>query len=1111
MRTFAVGLMGLWATVAVAAEIQDSAHLLLEKTASVYRDASALQGEMVMVSDITMNGQALNYTNRYEIHADKQGRLRLISYSGQIETQLISDGSRLWVYRGDKKQYLEGCPPKTWQDSDADAHDDEAAACGKSMLRSIPLFMPLWSDDPYAALLDGVMSAVEENAEPSEIDACRMVSCVQKEYTWKMWINERDPSLVRRVTIHHASSNDGEQVEVSIRVDWNNQTINPVLDGREFQFTPPDGAEKVDTFRTSRRQKSEPPNGLLGKPAPEVQLPLLDGGTVDLSPHCGRAVVVLDFWASWCPPCRMALPVLKEASKRWAPSNVVFYAVNRGEDAQKVRSFVEKQPIGFPVVVDDGALAEAFGVEGIPHMVIVDQAGVVQVVHVGYTSDLGRDLDALLSRVLAGEAVAEETLKAWEAEDHTDMPEKEAAYKGKLIPSGPDAVTKKDYCDLQAEFLHKTCTEFYLNTRTNAAGEDELLRYLASYERYMAGYDDPQPPRQALVNGVRALLEKGYDHPVLHYALGMLISEETTPAAYEESTRELQAAAMQFAMPQYDFSWGRYQCAIRMLWKMRRQGANRDEKDEYARIQQDALKAFREALTDQTFSNISLRVPLGELQERMDNCAAVEIPREEITAALASVQDRIHPALYPYAESLRAYSEGWAARGGGYASTVNEENWKVFRDRVDVSRTYAEKAWEAFPCPEIAAHFIDIARCRAKYPNEWRYWFDEAVARQMDWRTAYNSLEFTIYPRWHGSHHEMLQFGEECLATHRFDTIVPSRYEVIVHDISEDSDDPLAIFRKPGVCSNLMAVFDGYLAQHAGNSAKQMDLLTRKVIAAWAAGNYSDAARHLATLGAPLASEPLNWYNAHGLTVCGEISLFNGPYSESFAEVRRLVKTGQKEKTRDALEELLKNGELDAPARYVLEDAYEALRIELALAAGETVALMPPPNLAGWCPETDQWQMREDGTLFSFGREGVFSAIRLRADLGPCFELSGDFEMKGPCYGALLIGGSTDGGGREFRLDFHRPRGTVKVIRKSNPAVEAQVPLTQLNHFLLRIEGRNMTLIVNERVLAEKFELPDDWFGDLIDPVIIGLRNPMHQEAVGIGVRNLVGRRLACP
>jgi thiol-disulfide isomerase/thioredoxin len=119
--------------------------------------------------------------------------------------------------------------------------------------------------------------------------------------------------------------------------------------------------------------------------APDFALPRLDGqpGQVRLADLRGR-VVVLDFWATWCPPCLAMLPMLHELHRELHGRGVEFIAINTdGEDAhEEVASLLARRPFPYPVVADQGAGAR-YGVYSIPHLVVVGRDGKIRRVFIG--------------------------------------------------------------------------------------------------------------------------------------------------------------------------------------------------------------------------------------------------------------------------------------------------------------------------------------------------------------------------------------------------------------------------------------------------------------------------------------------------------------------------------------------------------------------------------------------------------------------------------------------------------------------------------------------------------------------------------------------------------
>jgi thiol-disulfide isomerase/thioredoxin len=151
---------------------------------------------------------------------------------------------------------------------------------------------------------------------------------------------------------------------------------------------------------------------LVGKKAPLFAGTLLDGSPFDLAQHLGQKVVILDFWATWCPPCREGLPTIAEVAAEYQGRGVEFFAIDCGESPEDVRQFLAQTGLRLTVVMDrDGAIGNLYQVDGIPQTVIIGKDGTVRVVHVGLTanlkSDLAHELDGLVD---AGVPVGPERL-----------------------------------------------------------------------------------------------------------------------------------------------------------------------------------------------------------------------------------------------------------------------------------------------------------------------------------------------------------------------------------------------------------------------------------------------------------------------------------------------------------------------------------------------------------------------------------------------------------------------------------------------------------------------------------------------------------------------------
>ncbi len=158
-----------------------------------------------------------------------------------------------------------------------------------------------------------------------------------------------------------------------------------------------------ETSEASSGAQRKSSHGLVGKSAPPMILPTLEGDEFNLSEQKGKNIVILDFWATWCGPCRMVMPIMEEISNAYKDKGVLLIAVNLRETEEEIRKFLQKQGLDPKVVLDrTGSAAEKYQVEGIPQTVIIGKDGLVKAIHVGakpnLKSLLSNTLDELLSQ-----------------------------------------------------------------------------------------------------------------------------------------------------------------------------------------------------------------------------------------------------------------------------------------------------------------------------------------------------------------------------------------------------------------------------------------------------------------------------------------------------------------------------------------------------------------------------------------------------------------------------------------------------------------------------------------------------------------------------------------
>lgn len=156
-------------------------------------------------------------------------------------------------------------------------------------------------------------------------------------------------------------------------------------------------------FRTNPR---EIPSPLLGRPAAPFSLALFDDGRFQLAERRDR-VVVVNFWASWCIPCREEAPVLEAAWRAYRDRGVVIVGVNVQDSEPAARAFIETFELTFPNGPDPGGrIAIDYGVYGIPETFVIGRDGLIAYKHVGVVAP--PTLDGRIQGALQGVAGPQE-------------------------------------------------------------------------------------------------------------------------------------------------------------------------------------------------------------------------------------------------------------------------------------------------------------------------------------------------------------------------------------------------------------------------------------------------------------------------------------------------------------------------------------------------------------------------------------------------------------------------------------------------------------------------------------------------------------------------------
>jgi peroxiredoxin len=122
----------------------------------------------------------------------------------------------------------------------------------------------------------------------------------------------------------------------------------------------------------------------LKEEAPDFTLKSLDGANLRLEEYRGQ-VVLINFWASWCGPCRQEMPLLDRLHHRYEDTGFAVLGINVEGQVAPAQEIVDSTSVTFPIVIDDGQkVSEMYNLEAMPSTFVVDRDGVVRYIHRGY-------------------------------------------------------------------------------------------------------------------------------------------------------------------------------------------------------------------------------------------------------------------------------------------------------------------------------------------------------------------------------------------------------------------------------------------------------------------------------------------------------------------------------------------------------------------------------------------------------------------------------------------------------------------------------------------------------------------------------------------------------
>ena len=349
------------------------------------------------------------------------------------EVRLLGDGKTLTTVLVPTKRYL--TTPSTGLDATTIADGPAGAVLlgGATGPPSQLLLNLLLGGPPAAALPDRATSLKNEpdkTIDGTTYHALRVE--LGDEPPLRVLIDSKT-HLIRRMeyildatsTADRLPKSVGEVGDMAIAWDSGPIATDPIP-AEAFAFKAPAGFERLRAAEAAK-PAAKGKNELLGKLAPEFTLTLLDGaGKTRKATRADLAgkVVVLDFWATWCGPCLQELPEIQKLAEAYAKSNpagVVVIAVSQDrapEDGSSVRGLVEallktkelnlaRGPVSRVALDPNQDVGDAFKVEALPTVVLLDTKGIVQFVQVGFSDEVKDVLTTAIDSLLEGKALVQ--------------------------------------------------------------------------------------------------------------------------------------------------------------------------------------------------------------------------------------------------------------------------------------------------------------------------------------------------------------------------------------------------------------------------------------------------------------------------------------------------------------------------------------------------------------------------------------------------------------------------------------------------------------------------------------------------------------------------------
>jgi thiol-disulfide isomerase/thioredoxin/outer membrane lipoprotein-sorting protein len=353
---------------------------LNEQAAAAVKRLHSLQYKEEMTTETAFGDQNLKMTTESSRAVLNPGKMRVESKVQGLTMLIVSDGESTWTYSSMNNEYTR-----------------KSAALGPQGVMDamgMGAMMPSLADVHLTPKTTGEESVVIDGQKHdcwvvhTDIGAMVLPAAAKgakiSDGTMTSWIDKKLGITVQSDISMKVAIPGGISTQTHVKTVMKDIEIDAPIADSIFTFTPPQGAKEVEKLSLFGAMGATP--DLAGKAAPDFTVQTVDGKPYSLSALKGKPVL-LDFWATWCGPCRKAMPSVEQISQDYKDQGLVVLGVNAGEDRDTVREFLKKTPMAYPAVLGgESGILKNYQVTAYPTFVLIGSDGKIAAYEIGFNS-----------------------------------------------------------------------------------------------------------------------------------------------------------------------------------------------------------------------------------------------------------------------------------------------------------------------------------------------------------------------------------------------------------------------------------------------------------------------------------------------------------------------------------------------------------------------------------------------------------------------------------------------------------------------------------------------------------------------------------------------------